>query len=395
MNETISSTTNQQSSDDKKRRSWVGNRRLFLGLAAIGVGVLGYATYLTYNNAKRFSSHLLTSSLTSSSVTSLTASSLTSTSLLTSSSLTSTSKELVSLEGELYVGWDGNGIKQEGMKPLSNENMWLGYYAGTIPMTSAQTTSDSSGHWELDKIRAGDYLLCSSAASPYSGVSTREYRYMCQSNKDFAPVAETIPIAAEHYNSGWGGAYKISLSESQTMNFEFSNGFLTFPAPKGTPIRINAYVDEGNGRNYLNQSCGVAGSTGTVFAMPTGTPVVAAAPGKVVNIEEIASNGSTVVISHEEFSRFEAIFTAYDYLSEVEVSLNQEVYRGQKLGSSGENKNDVEPSLRFELSRTNECGITEILDPYASSWNTKGTCSITDLYDLGYWTKKNDPQFSV
>jgi murein DD-endopeptidase MepM/ murein hydrolase activator NlpD len=129
--------------------------------------------------------------------------------------------------------------------------------------------------------------------------------------------------------------------------------------------------------------------------MPTGTPVVAAAPGKIVYLEEIGSQGTTVVISHEEFTRFEAIFTAYDYLSEVEVSLNQEVYRGQRLGSSGQSKTEVEPSLRFELSRTNECEITDILDPYASSWNTKGSCSITDLYDLGYWTKKNDPQFSV
>lgn len=133
---------NQQSGYDKKHRSWVGNRRLFLGLAAIGIGVLSYTAYdLAYNTAKK-SSSLSTSSLMSSSSASF---SLTSSSL-TSSSLTSTSKELVSLEGELYVGWDGNGIKKEEYSPLSDEGMVLVRVGGgKNPEIFAEATSDSSG----------------------------------------------------------------------------------------------------------------------------------------------------------------------------------------------------------------------------------------------------------
>jgi hypothetical protein len=400
MNETISSTTNQQSSDDKKRRSWIGNRRLFLGLAAIGVGVLGYATYLTYNNAKRFSSHLLTSSLTSSSATSLTASSLTSTSSLTSSSLTSTSKQLVSLEGELYVGWDGNGIKEEGMQPLSNEIMVLDSVSkrlsgGIVPDFVAKSTSDSSGHWEIDDIPTGDYLLHSNTPDVFSGRNNFQFRYMCQSNNDFRPVNGTVLIGGSYGGQGTVDSYELSLDESQKTNFEFSNGFLTLPFLKGTPIKINAYVDESNGNceNYLGKSCGGApGYPGTDFAMPVGTPVVAAAPGKVESISGDSSKGISVVISHEDFTAFEALSTHYNLLSEVEVSEGQQVYRGQRLGLSGEDKTHPGPHLDFQLNRTSSAGSESeaplgILDPFASTWNSR--------YGLGYWTKKNDPQFSV
>jgi hypothetical protein len=357
----------------------------------VGGSALGLDYLLS---GKSISLRQITSNLSSTSQVITTSTPTSTTAQATSSTSSASSRELVSLEGDLYVGWDGNGIKQEGMKPLSNEGMFLGFNVGTIFQDFRGTTSDSSGHWEINDIPVGDYLLYADA-NPFSGTGT-QFRYMCQSNKDFAPIGGSVPTAGGNYNAGNLGGYKLSSTESQKMNFECSNGFLTLPFPKGTPIKINAYVDEGNGRNYLNQSCGIAGSTGTLFAMPTGTPIVAAVPGKLVSIEEIGSNGSTVVISHEEFSRFEAIFTAYDYLSEVEVSLDQEVYRGQRLGSSGKKKNDVEPSLLFELTRATECG-PEILDPYASSWNNSpSSCSeVQDLWDLGYWTKKNDPQFSV
>jgi hypothetical protein len=385
MDETTPPTTSQQSGDDRKQRSWVGNRRLFLGFAAIGVGVLGYATYLTYNNAKRFSSHLLTSPLTSSSATSLTASSLTSTPSLTSSSLTSTSKELVSLEGELYIGWDGSGVKQEGMPPLSDEKMLLASLGGTI---FAQTTSDSSGHWRIDNIPTGDYLLYSEAGNK---PRIPEFRYMCQSNKDFAPVGGTIPVGGGNYNAGFLGAHKLSLNESQEMNFEFSHGFLTLPFPKGIPIKINADVDENNGKcgDWMGSYCGMPNEQGIDFGMPVGTPVVAAAPGEVIFITDNRPGiGIGVTISHHEFTRLDALSTHYDCMSEVEVSKSQEVYRGQRIGLSGYPSG---PHLHFELNLpgSTPTGIGTLIarDPYASLWNPN--------YALGYWTKINDPQFSV
>jgi hypothetical protein len=291
---------------------------------------------------------------------------------------------IVSLEGELFVGWDGNGIKQEGMLPLSDEKMFLvsvsaGKELGGI---FAESTSDSSGHWEMDHIPPGDYLL-------YSQVRDEprhpQFRYMCQSNRDFSAVNGAVPVGGLDIHSLLG--YSLSLNESQTMNFEFSHGFLTLPFPKGTPINTSATVDETAGTQYHcgdwhAEYCGMPGERGINFEMSIGTPIVAAAPGKVVSITGLRDGiGYGLTISHDEFTRFQPLSTYYDCMNEVEVSAGQEVYRGQKIGLSGFY---YTPHLHFELFHS--VG-GEALDPYASLWNPN--------FALGYWTKINDPQFSV
>lgn len=89
----------------------------------------------------------------------------------------------------------------------------------------------------------------------------------------------------------------------------------------------------------------------------------------------------------------------YGHMSKVEVSEGQQVYRGQRIGLSGENKSQPGPHLHFELDR-GYWGTSKViasgalapnytpLDPYASSWKS-------DSDSIGYWTKKNAPQFSV
>lgn len=239
MCKAISSVTNQQLGAGKKQGSRVVNRRVALGLGVFCIAVLVYEAYdLTHNSAKRLSSTLLTS------LTSSTTSMSSATATLPSSTPTS-SKELVSLQGESYVGWDGNGTKEEGYSSLANEKMVLVSVDGK-PEIFAETTSDSSGLWEIDDIPTGDYWLYPDGHP--------EFRYMCQSNKDFAPASG---------NGVAFGGYSLSLNESRKMSFEFSNGFLTLPLLKGTRIRVNAFVDEGNNTNWMNQPNGDPGHQGT------------------------------------------------------------------------------------------------------------------------------------
>jgi murein DD-endopeptidase MepM/ murein hydrolase activator NlpD len=296
---------------------------------------------------------------------------MTTTAQLTSSTTTS-SPELVSLEGELYIGWDGDGIKQIGMQPLSNEEMVLVSIpgGGKNPEIFGEKTSDSSGHWQFDDVPTGYYVLY--------GQGNSGFDYMCQSNKEFAPVSGN--------SFAWGG-YNLLLKESQKMNVEFSNGFLTFPFFKGTPINVSAYFDEGNDTNWLNEPNDDPGHQGTDFMMPIGTPVVAAAPGEIKYIVDMGSLGLFLGISHYEFTRLELLSTLYAHMSKVEVSEGQQVYRGQRVGLSGQPSGEG-PHLHFELDLGYHGSSDYVpLDPYASSWNSQ--------YALGYWTKKNDPQFSV
>ena len=100
--------------------------------------------------------------------------------------------------------------------------------------------------------------------------------------------------------------------------------------------------------------------------------------------------GLFLVIDHSEFTGTEVLPTFYAHLSKVEVSEGQQVYRGQRIGLSGENRTHPGPHLHFELDSVDYHGSSDYwpLDPYASLWKS-------DSESIGYWTKKNDPQFSV
>jgi len=305
------------------------------------------------------------------------------TSLSSPSSATSmSSKELVSLEGELFVGWDGNGIRQIGMPPLSNEKMVL-VGGGATPEIFAETKSDSSGHWEIDSIPIGDHVL-------YSEAGDTDLRYMCQSNKDFAPVRGVDVANLGSCGTGTVGGYALSLNESRKMNFEFSNGFLTLPFKRGTyfewgdPFGVEGGLDwKGNTIHFKYSHTGEVGQPGQHLGydlmVPRGTPVVAAAPGEVKVISVLGSDqGIFLTISHG-LTTFETLYTLYAHMSKVEVSEGQQVYRGQRLGLSG-GVPGVD-HLHFQLD-----SHTMTLDPFAS---------VIPEYSVGYWTKKNNPQFSV
>ncbi|MEU7025620.1 M23 family metallopeptidase [Streptomyces sp. NPDC046275] len=98
--------------------------------------------------------------------------------------------------------------------------------------------------------------------------------------------------------------------------------------------------------------------TGQDFAVPSGTPVRAVGPGRVVRAGYEGSYGHQVVIRHPD-----GRYTQYAHLSRVEVSVGQSVSAGRRIGRSGATGRVTGPHLHFEV-RTGP-GFGSDVDPLA------------------------------
>jgi murein DD-endopeptidase MepM/ murein hydrolase activator NlpD len=97
---------------------------------------------------------------------------------------------------------------------------------------------------------------------------------------------------------------------------------------------------------------------GVYFLNSSGTPVLAAADGKVVfagDDREVPMGpfkdlyGNTVIIKHNFSQLGKPLFTVYAHLSEVEVGEGEDVYTGQEIGQVGSSGSATGSTLLFEV----------------------------------------------
>lgn len=83
---------------------------------------------------------------------------------------------------------------------------------------------------------------------------------------------------------------------------------------------------------------------GIDIAAPTGTPVAAAAPGKVTYADWAGSYGMLVTIDHGN-----GVETRYAHNSRILVKVGDEVQRGQRIALVGSTGNSTGPHVHFEV----------------------------------------------
>ncbi|MCS7061908.1 MAG: M23 family metallopeptidase [Anaerolineae bacterium] len=114
--------------------------------------------------------------------------------------------------------------------------------------------------------------------------------------------------------------------------------------PLHWPARGKLVAVYGNRRAYNGVNLGTYHS-GIDISAVRGTPVRAAAPGRVVAVREFVIRGLTVVIDHGR-----GVFTAYCHLSQSDVLEGQVVNAGDVIGQVGSTGRSQGPHVHFELA---------------------------------------------
>ena len=109
------------------------------------------------------------------------------------------------------------------------------------------------------------------------------------------------------------------------------------------PVQGTITSPFGIGRSY-NGAPVTSHHTGLDIAANEGTPVYAAASGKVVWADALTTRGNTVMIDHGL-----GVFTGYSHLSHFEVAVGQDVKQGQLIAEVGHTGLATGPHLHWEL----------------------------------------------
>ncbi|MBX3086863.1 MAG: M23 family metallopeptidase [Cryobacterium sp.] len=157
----------------------------------------------------------------------------------------------------------------------------------------------------------------------------------------YEPVAETILVAL---TSGTSASMTASAARPTTVAAVAEASRVVFPLPEGTWVHTSDFgprIDPLTGERAFH--------TGTDFAAPDGTPILAVADGIVTVAEFSGGYGGLIVIEHRIGST--TIATAYAHMWQhgIHVSVGERVIAGQHIGDVGSSGRSTGPHLHFEV----------------------------------------------
>jgi murein DD-endopeptidase MepM/ murein hydrolase activator NlpD len=124
--------------------------------------------------------------------------------------------------------------------------------------------------------------------------------------------------------------------------FTRTEGSAKFTLPIGAPVRPLPEGKSFGAKRIFNGKPAPQPHTGSDYAAPMGSPVLAAADGTVVVAKDLFFEGNAVFIDHGN-----GLVTMYFHLSSIEVKVGQEVTKGHKLGEVGSTGRSTGPHLFF------------------------------------------------
>ena len=156
--------------------------------------------------------------------------------------------------------------------------------------------------------------------------------------RNYEPVAETILTTLTTTTSAGAGGEVVQVAGPESSR-------VVFPVPEGTWVLTSEYgprVHPITGEDSFH--------TGTDFAAPDGTALLAAADGTVTVAEFSGGYGGLIVIEHTIGGQ--TVATAYAHMWEhgIHVQAGDTVTAGQHIGDIGSSGNSTGPHLHFEVS---------------------------------------------
>jgi len=294
-------------------------------------------------------------------------------------------RQLFDLRLYLFHDFHGDDAKQEDEPVITDAELDV-YEMKSLDYTQKVLEGikgNGNKIYKLDDLVEGkEYLF------RFSDDTKRKFRYISISNEEFKGIDE----------------YKfIANSEKSEVSLGLMVGPFTLPLLKGTKWYwgSTSFVDHGGLKDWKGGRQSHLNHRGTDFYIPANTPVVAAAPGKVIWAEDgwpnnpnydIPYAGNELAIDHGYGLR-----TLYCHLNKLLVkerpfdpSYGEKVNRGQIIalsGDTGDRSTIGAPHLHFEVMNASYTGIWgNVLDPYRILW---------DKYSYSLWTKDNDPQYPI
>ncbi len=157
--------------------------------------------------------------------------------------------------------------------------------------------------------------------------------------RNYEPVAEAI-LAALTGGRGEAGPASAVLAAGPVAQ----SARVVFPLPEGTWVLTSEF-----GPRIHPITGEPSFHTGTDFAAPDGTPILAAADGTVTVAEFSGGYGGLIVIEHQIDGQ--TVATAYAHMWEhgIHVSRGDRVVAGQHIGDVGSSGNSTGPHLHFEV----------------------------------------------
>jgi murein DD-endopeptidase MepM/ murein hydrolase activator NlpD len=117
-----------------------------------------------------------------------------------------------------------------------------------------------------------------------------------------------------------------------------------FMLPLGAPVRPLPKAKSFGVKRVFNGKPAPQPHTGTDYAAPVGSPVLAVADGTVVLAEDLFFEGNSVFIDHGD-----GLVSMYFHLASIKVEAGQEVKKGHILGPIGSTGRATGPHLFFGI----------------------------------------------
>ncbi|UPW02908.1 M23 family metallopeptidase [Rhodococcus pyridinivorans] len=236
-------------------------------------------------------------------------------------------------------GW---GTVAELMDPVYQAQAFFGGPTGPNH-PSPRGLLDIPGWEEMDKGEAAQAVEVSAYPDRY---------------RNYEPVAETILTALTTTTTTAATGTSVSTGEAAVQQVAAGSSRVAFPMPEGTWVLTSEY-----GPRTHPITGEPSFHTGTDFAAPDGTPLLAAADGTVTVAEFSGGYGGLIVIEHQIDGA--TVATAYAHMWEhgIHVAPGDQVAAGQHIGDTGSSGNSTGPHLHFEVRQGGTNG--EHTDPAA------------------------------
>ena len=191
---------------------------------------------------------------------------------------------------------------------------------------------DIPGWEQLDKGEAAQAVEVSAYPDRY-----RNYEPVAETILTTLTGATTTIIDAANAGTSTGGTVVPAATAAESSR-------VVFPLPEDTWVLTSEYgprVHPISGESSFH--------TGTDFAAPDGTPILAAADGTVTVAQFSGGYGGLIVIEHSIAGQ--TVATAYGHMWEtgIHVSPGDQVTAGQHIGDVGSSGNSTGPHLHFEV----------------------------------------------